>query len=177
MPEKCCVYGCKANYDSEKNRGLPSVSVFRFPDNESDKQSWIDVIPNEDLRVTKRSVVCERHWPPNYPKMQVQGGNIRPTMPPSVWEGLGIPESCKRKIATPRRTKISKEGISNEKPDEMADFLALEKTTFSEIEEELIVKKRSLPFAYIAFVVNVIISIHSTEYACSKVHSKNFPKS
>ena len=161
MPDKCVVFGCSTNYDSKM--GMPKVPVFRFPNKESDKQAWIDSIPNANLIVNKRTVVCEKHWPPNYPKKQVQGGNSRPSVPPSVWEGLGIPESCKRKIATPRRTKISKDGISNGEPDQMGEFLAQETTTFSEIEEQLVVKKHSSPFACIAFVVNAILSIYSTE--------------
>jgi hypothetical protein len=47
MPSRCCVTGCKSNYDSslrnaQNNRG---VSVFKFPKNVERKQAWLKTIP------------------------------------------------------------------------------------------------------------------------------------
>ena len=43
MPKKCCVTGCRANYDFEKG----TVQVFRLPSNPDDRQSWINAIPTD----------------------------------------------------------------------------------------------------------------------------------
>lgn len=58
MPDKCCVPGCKSNYESEKE----NVSVFKFPKEERLQRSWLKNIPRTDWTPGKRAVVCEKHF-------------------------------------------------------------------------------------------------------------------
>ena len=43
MIKKCCVYGCKSNYKSVKDK----VSVFRLPSNREDRLRWLKAIPRD----------------------------------------------------------------------------------------------------------------------------------
>jgi hypothetical protein len=48
MPSRCCVTGCKTNYDSSlRNTQMNNraVSVFKFPKNVEPKQAWLKAIP------------------------------------------------------------------------------------------------------------------------------------
>ena len=56
MPFKCCVTGCKSNYNA--NEGY--VSVFRFPD--KSRNLWIRKIPRANLEVTNNTRICIRHF-------------------------------------------------------------------------------------------------------------------
>ena len=58
MPNKCCVYGCSSNYASTKER----YSTFKFPRDDDLRAKWIRKIPNKDLKATKYSYVCEKHF-------------------------------------------------------------------------------------------------------------------
>lgn len=58
MPDKCCVPGCRSNYDGENEK----VSVFKFPTDPERKQLWLDKIPRADFVPSKRSVVCAKHF-------------------------------------------------------------------------------------------------------------------
>ncbi|XP_040073973.1 uncharacterized protein LOC115329107 [Ixodes scapularis] len=57
MPHKCCVPGCKGNYDTG-----PKVKVFGFPKDEALRNAWISAVPREDLVITKGTKVCELHF-------------------------------------------------------------------------------------------------------------------
>ena len=57
MPDKCCVPGCRGNYE----RNGPAVSVFHFPDDPERRKKWIQEIPR-DLNGLSNPVVCERHF-------------------------------------------------------------------------------------------------------------------
>jgi THAP domain/Transposase protein len=62
MPAKCCVPGCRGNYDPTEK-----VSVFRFPSeklNRDLRAKWIRQIPRDekDYNVTSNTVVCEKHF-------------------------------------------------------------------------------------------------------------------
>ena len=60
MPNKCCVYGCNSNYASTKERY--SRPTFKFPRDDDLRAKWIRKIPNKDLKATKYSYVCEKHF-------------------------------------------------------------------------------------------------------------------
>lgn len=53
MPSRCCVTGCKGNYDSTNEK----VSVFKFPSNEELSEKWMKAIPRKDFKATKSSRV------------------------------------------------------------------------------------------------------------------------
>lgn len=114
MGKKCCVYGCKTNYKSEKERGAgKKVSVFRFPKEENVKQAWIAAIPNANLTVSKDNVICELHWPFEFETIS-KNGKLRPRYPPSIWPN--VPSS---QIPTPalplRTTKRALQAVLSEK--------------------------------------------------------------
>ena len=49
MPSKCCVIGCKSNYDtSVKTEGY--ISVYHFPEDKGERDRWISAVPRSDLK-------------------------------------------------------------------------------------------------------------------------------
>jgi hypothetical protein len=66
MPSRCCVTGCRGNYDATYDQALEKVSVFRFPTDQARRELWLRKIPREGLVVSKRTVVCERHFAPHF---------------------------------------------------------------------------------------------------------------
>ena len=52
MPFKCCVPGCKGNYENG-----PKVSVFKFPVNETVSLAWQRAICRADFKPSKTSKV------------------------------------------------------------------------------------------------------------------------
>ncbi|PSN39010.1 hypothetical protein C0J52_14032 [Blattella germanica] len=60
MPDKCCVPGCRGNYESEKD----TVSVFKIPTEEPFRSIWLKSIPRKGWVPGKRAVVCEKHFHP-----------------------------------------------------------------------------------------------------------------
>lgn len=61
MPSRCCVPGCRSNYDSLKNT-CGSVSVFTFPTDPERRQRWLRAIHRDNYIVNKNSVVCANHF-------------------------------------------------------------------------------------------------------------------
>lgn len=57
MPDKCCVPRCNGNYKTG-----PKVHVFGLPKDEALRSAWINAIPRENLIVSQRTKVCERHF-------------------------------------------------------------------------------------------------------------------
>ena len=65
MGYKCCVFGCKSNYQylrKDKRETLVNVTVFSFPKSESLRKEWIKNIPNRALEITKSTRVCINHF-------------------------------------------------------------------------------------------------------------------
>ena len=60
MTRKCCVVGCKSNYDST-NEKFPT---FAFPKNIDLCNLWLKAIGRENFNPTKYSVVCSKHFIP-----------------------------------------------------------------------------------------------------------------
>ena len=42
------------------------VKMFRLPQN-PEKKRWITLIPRDDISDSKDAIICERHWPKDYP--------------------------------------------------------------------------------------------------------------
>ena len=59
MVNKCCVPGCRSNYEIKK--GERSVTCFTFPIEEQLKEKWLRKIPRHNLKVSKYTVVCIKH--------------------------------------------------------------------------------------------------------------------
>ena len=90
MPRKCCTFfdgvSCTTNYKTSTEKS----SVFRFPNEEGEKQRWISSLPNIlPACDTKNLGVCEKHWPVDYPTISVKGKR-RPANPPFIF---GLPKS------------------------------------------------------------------------------------
>ena len=66
MPDKCCVTGCRGNYRASKEHPEEKVSVFRFPADEEMRAKWIRQIPRQNLIVGPKTVVCEKHFVPEF---------------------------------------------------------------------------------------------------------------
>lgn len=79
MPRKCCVFNCSGNYDYGCK-----VSVFRLPTKKDEREKWLSAIPRDNIPDTKNTVICEQHWPENYPKV-CHHGKLRPLNPPSIF--------------------------------------------------------------------------------------------
>ena len=58
MPRRCCVPGCKSNYDSVNEL----VSTFSFPKDGQRKEAWIRAIHRDDFLPSASSVVCVVHF-------------------------------------------------------------------------------------------------------------------
>ena len=135
MPLKCCVPRCNGNYDSTKQR----VPVYRFPKDEAECSKWIKAIPRSNLKVTKYTVVCRKHWPNSTEFKSVHGKEI-PVVPPSVFEN--IPKSCLvTSSPQPRITTKALPSSRNQEPDEIDLFLKQDAIDFSLLEQKLHRKK------------------------------------
>lgn len=66
MPQKCCVPNCRGNYRKTKEHAEENVSVFRFPKDPEIRAKWIRMIPREGLEVGDKTVVCEKHFVPEF---------------------------------------------------------------------------------------------------------------
>ena len=65
MGYKCCVLGCKSNYQylrKDKRETLVNVTVFSFSKSESLRKEWIQNILNRDLEITKSTRVCINYF-------------------------------------------------------------------------------------------------------------------
>ena len=96
MGKKCCVYNCKTNYNSQKKSHVTqdgeNVSVFRFPKKETEPenlQRWFEIVSkvNANLKVGPETVICEAHWPKDYPRYKKKG-RWRPSVPPSLFPNI-----------------------------------------------------------------------------------------
>ena len=66
MPDKCCVPNCRGNYVKTKTYAEEKVSVFGFPLDPERRAKWVRMIPREGLEVNDRTVVCEKHFLPEF---------------------------------------------------------------------------------------------------------------
>ena len=83
MVRKCCVTGCKSNYLSEKEK----VTVYRLPSDLEEQQRWIKAIPRDNIPDHPNTVVCVKHFLPDFPVLKIKGKS-RPKDPLSVSENI-----------------------------------------------------------------------------------------
>ena len=105
MPNKCCIYNCKTNYDSQKNK--PKISCYSFPKDPIRRQEWIDNIPRHEWNsgtVGKHMVICSLHWPADVPMLR-KSRYPSPAVPPTIF--TNIPLSHQRAHIKPRTTQNS----------------------------------------------------------------------
>ena len=136
MPRKCCVTRCSSNYDSTKEK----ITTYRLPKDPEERQRWIKAIPRDNIPDKSDTVVCARHFPPDFPVIKVKGRE-RPQDPPSIFEG--IPKSL---LPTPpppkRRTLKAESSVRSVKEDELLKFTELDRIDSFENFCELISQER-----------------------------------
>ena len=169
MPRNtCCVTGCKTNYKSELKERPPgeTISVFRFPTDEIQRDIWIKVIPRDNLEVHDDTVVCSKHWPPGFETVSKKGKHRdRPKNPPSIW-----PNVPKSQIPTPpippRSTTKTLCSTRNVQEDQLDEFLEVDVVDFTQLQDKLLTNKADLNISVVSFLDsdNSILTIQSTEY-------------
>ena len=160
MGRMCCIFGCKSNYRSQKNNSDEPdyVSVYKFPVNEAERQSWIHNIPNASIPKGKQTVVCRKHWPDDVEFVTIPGGHKRPVGPPTVFPN--VPQSqTPTPVPPPRPTKRSSAASRNVKPDEYKQFKEIEKVNFCEIMKKL--EKAIKPYTVNAYTHEGVIYLQS----------------
>lgn len=106
------------------------------------------------------------YWPDNFETVKVRGGKLRPKNPPSIWPTT-IPPSQIPTTSAPKRTTLrTSNSVRNSHSDELEEFLAKDKVTFSTLKDELICKQRKLQQAVLAFLApeNKEMVIKSFQY-------------
>lgn len=58
MPRRCCVPGCRSNYDNTLER----VKTFQLPSEKELFDKWVKSIPRKDWNPSKTNVVCIKHF-------------------------------------------------------------------------------------------------------------------
>ena len=72
MPDECCVFNCRSNYDNGPKETLPQREK-RY----DLRQSWIRFVNREDWKPSKNSCICQKHFEPHYYKTGAQGKRYR----------------------------------------------------------------------------------------------------
>ena len=69
MVKKCLIPGCNPNYRSRKGGVMIEEKrpVFRLPKDPAERTVWMNSMPYKDLKTSKDTVVCEKHWLKSYP--------------------------------------------------------------------------------------------------------------
>ena len=71
----------KSHIDKEK------TPVYRFPADPAECAKWIKSFPYQNLKPSKDSVICQKHWPTSFDAVS-KNGKLRPRDPPSIWPGV-----------------------------------------------------------------------------------------
>lgn len=62
MPRKCCVPGCKSNYQSTLVNDSKCITTFSFPKEDKRRSQWIRAIPRGKWTPSGCAVVCRKHF-------------------------------------------------------------------------------------------------------------------
>ena len=98
MGKKCCVENCRSGYYKKMVAGQrqyqqedlyhgKKVRFYSFPNNQRERQMWLDSLPNRLSKVTKFMGVCSKHWPPDV-AMRKNHGQVVPAVPPTIFPSL-----------------------------------------------------------------------------------------
>ena len=192
MGLKCCVTGCASNYaelkthpPSSKERKsnesdiLPAnkrrkvnsthVPVFTLPTKESERDAWLKNIPRENIKITKWTAVCFRHWPPDFKRKPCQGGGVRPIEPPTIFENCGIsPSQIPTPCPPPRPTKMSSSAARNVEQDQLNDHRELMKVDFNNIIGTI--HQHINGPEILCYIHDNVVYIQSVEFSAAGVH-------
>ena len=167
MTKKCCIPGCKSNYDkrrkkreqvgseeNKENEHPRHVPVFRFPSDVNEKLRWVACIPRvkqEKILTQKDPVVCSRHWPRDCRKTVVNGKS-RPLDPPSIFHGVPL-SVLPTPPAKPRSTTRTSATVRSTQEDELDAFKQSDSLTWESLKVNLSMKTRTLRHPVNCFVV------------------------
>ena len=146
--------------------------MFGLPIGVEERKVWIKAIPNLTEKVVNdlksNPAVCVRHWPENYRETKSKGnGAVRPAVPPSIFEGVPS-SSLPTPPPPPRPTKKSLLEVRAVQPDELPDFLALDRLTFDDLCTTMKEEKHRFNVATSSFIANSSLWIVSQNF-CSGV--------
>ncbi|XP_065652932.1 THAP domain-containing protein 2-like [Hydra vulgaris] len=159
MPFKCCVTGCRGNYDKEHK-----VKLFRLPSknrNPQERERWIRSIPRENIPNSPNTFICENHWPVNYETCHIHG-KIRPFNPPTIFICV-FQSQVPTPPPTKRTTTKSLPSTHNMKPDEISAHLDLYEISYFD-DLCLKVSKEVIPFPVTSFTVDDGLIVQSKDY-------------
>ena len=159
MVKKCCIPGCRGNYDA-KNK----VQVYRLPSNKEEQNRWINSIPRSNFPNKPDTIVCERHFLENLLKAHVNGKD-RPIDPPLIFPN--IPSSVIP--LKPRSATKVLSPIRNEKCDELSQYLKSNLFTLISLCEDIKNHKFVCPvttFVILRFCTSNQIPFMLTVYLC-----------
>ena len=74
---------------------LEKITVYGFPTDPVECDTWVNALPNKIEKVTKFIGVCRKHWPVHFEKITKKGSE-RPLYPPSLFPD--IPDSFRPQI-------------------------------------------------------------------------------
>ena len=112
MPKQCCTHfdgdSCTSNYHTSTEK----VSVFRFPKPIKERTKWIGSLPTI-AEVNDENVICEKHWPKDFPLQKCQGPlGYKPIYPSS--EFGTIPACCLPQTPSVVERNIGNRNVSAE---------------------------------------------------------------
>ena len=161
MVKRCCVKGCNGNYDYNNKE-----TVFRLPSKKKEpeeRQIWLNNIPRDNIPDHKDTVVCNRHFPPNFETIVIHGRE-RPRYPPSIF-------SCVKPSLVPtpapkqRHTKIAFSSSRNVLPDELDAFRKMDSIqSFDDLKKEILEGKRKFVVSVIPYCYDDGLIIQSSEF-------------
>lgn len=153
----CCVYECQTNYESERKKRGDGVEahVYRFS-NQSffprERERWIEIVSkiNANFKVTKETVLCQRHWP-----VMVNGLSIRHRYSTTFHRAFIVPPTPPPARATVRTSCHER----NRQDDEINEFQQRDQLTFHSLKEELRDNKRQfgIPFRCVMYDDSVVM--------------------
>ena len=165
MVKKCLIPECNPNYKNRKGQRASEkkVPVFRFPRDPTELSAWMKMLPFKDVKVTKDTVICERHWPTSYPTVS-RKGKLRPRDPPSVWPGVP-PSCCPDPPPPPPLTKRSSVEIRAVEPDEMDAFMDNDKVSYEDIVDRVVKNRYEFRCPTVAYENDDHVFIQSTSFS------------
>ena len=120
MVRRCRVINCDGNYDDTDKKRKRKENAFRPPRKEDEKQRWLIIISRHNIPLSSHTVVFERHWPPEYPKI-LDHEKERPRDPPSVFTCM----KASLVLTTPAPLRPTTKRLSENRnvlPDDLAAF-------------------------------------------------------
>ena len=162
MARKCCIPDCKTNYIRKKSSSdlAKKIPVYRFPKDVEEFERWRKSMPLKEIVINKNTVICEQHWPSIYSKVTTRG-KTRPKNPPTVWPG--VPASMiPTPLPQPRTTSRSSFVLRNQQPDQMDEFLKLDRVEFNDVAERVLKLNSNFSSPTTAYMSDDLLIIQST---------------